>query len=115
MSESPHGKAEAKQSPAESNPVVNVLKRARRNPFRLGVIIGSLVTIGVVLLVVQNGESAQIDWLIFHFRAQLWIILILTAAAGAVAWELTKVAIRHGRRVARERKVALSAARNVAK
>ncbi len=38
------------------------------NPFRAGVAFGTAVTIAVGLLIVQNGESAQLDWLVFHFR-----------------------------------------------
>lgn len=82
-----------------------------RNPFRAGVAFGTVVTIAVGLLIVQNGKSAQLDWLAFHFRAPLWIMLMLTAAAGAVAWQLLKMAWRHGSRIGRERKSALRAAK----
>ena len=77
--------------------VERALRTVRLNPFRTGVILGTVVTIAVVLLIVQNGESAQLDWLMFHFKAPLWIILFLTAVAGAIVWELTKVAVRRGR------------------
>lgn len=82
------------------------------NPFRAGVAFGTAVTIAVGLLIVQNGESAQLDWLVFHFRAPLWIMLMLTSAAGAVAWQLLKMAWRRGSRIGRERKSASRAAKD---
>jgi uncharacterized integral membrane protein len=93
----------------DASAIHQVLTRARRNPFRLGVVIGALITLAVVLLVVQNTESARLDWLFFHFNAQLWFILVLTAVAGAVAWELTRASLRHGRRLRLQRKAALEA------
>ena len=61
----------------------------------------------VALLIVQNGESAQLDWLVFDFDAPLWIMLALTFAAGAVVWELGKAAWHHSRRLRAERRTAM--------
>lgn len=78
--------------------VANALTLSKRRPFRLGVISGAVVTIAVVILIVQNGESAQIDWLFFHFSSPLWIVLFITMAAGGVVWEVVKLLIRRGRK-----------------
>jgi uncharacterized integral membrane protein len=78
--------------------VENALSLSKRQPFRLGLIVGVLVTVAVVILIVQNGESAQIDWLLFHFSSPLWIILLLTMAAGGVVWEVAKFLIRRGQK-----------------
>lgn len=80
------------------------LKYTGRNSFRTGVILGALITAAVVVLIVQNGESVQLDWIAFHFRTPLWIMLLLTAVAGAVVWELIKAASRRTRRMRRERR-----------
>lgn len=90
--------------------VSRALKSTRRNPFRVGILIGTIITVAVVLLIAQNGESAQLDWLAFHFRAPLWIMLILTAGAGGVVWELVKAMWRRGRKLRRIRQDALKAA-----
>lgn len=92
--------------------VVEALKGAKRNRFRAGMVIGILVTIAIVLLIVQNGESAQLDWLSFHFKMPLWILLILTSAAGAIVWDLIKVLWRRGRRQRRDQKAAIAKARD---
>ncbi len=94
--------------------ILHALKSTRRHSFRTGVILGSIVTVAVVLLIIQNGESAQLDWIAFHFRTPLWIMLFLTAAAGAVTWELIKAAGRRARRQRGERRDALLAAQNAA-
>jgi len=83
----------------------------KRNRFRAGIVLGALVTVGIVLVIVQNGESTQLDWIAFHFKTPLWILLTLTAAAGAIVWELIKVGWRRGRRQRRDQEAALTAAR----
>ncbi|MEP7202818.1 MAG: LapA family protein [Ilumatobacteraceae bacterium] len=98
-------------SSADPDALAAALQGAKRNRFRAGLIFGTIVTIAAVLLIAQNGESAQLDWIAFHFRMPLWILLILTAAAGAIVWELIKVGWRHGRRQRRDQKNAVASAR----
>ena len=59
---------------------------------------GLIVAAAVIILIVQNGESARIDWLFFHFTSPLWVILFLTMVAGGIVWELAKLAFRRSRR-----------------
>lgn len=97
-----HEKAAEQQSAGVPSAVDarSVVKNAvalSKPQFRLGLIVGTAVTIAVVLLIVQNDESAQIDWLFFHFSSPLWIILLLTMVAGGVVSEIVKVTLRHGR------------------
>jgi uncharacterized integral membrane protein len=80
-----------------------LMGRRSVTPFRAGLVLGSIVTIAVVLLIVQNGESTQLDWLAFEFKAPLWIMLILTMVAGAIVWDVAKVAYRRGRENQRRR------------
>ncbi|MEO7396931.1 MAG: hypothetical protein ABIW84_00045, partial [Ilumatobacteraceae bacterium] len=84
--------------PGSPDALVAAMRGAKRNRFRVGMVIGTVVSIAIVLLIVQNGESAQLDWLSFHFKMPLWILLILTSAAGAIVWELINVLWRRGRR-----------------
>ena len=97
------------ETPDSRTIITRALKSGRRNQFRTGVILGSIVTVAAVLLIIQNGESAQLDWLFFHFRTPLWIMLVLTAVAGAVGWELIKIGSHRARRVRAERREALQA------
>ena len=58
-----------------------------------GFVVGVVIAVAVTLLIIQNGESTQLDWLAFHFQAPLWIMLLLTLAAGGVIAEAGKVAV----------------------
>jgi uncharacterized integral membrane protein len=93
--------------------MVRALKRARRNRFRAALGLGVVVTAAIVMLVVQNGASARLHWLSFHFSSPLWIMLLLTATAGAIVWEVTKAFVRRGRRLRRENRVAVRAAQEM--
>ena len=103
-------------SPDPRETVTRALKSAPRNRFRTGLALGAVVTVvtvAIVLLIIQNGRSAHLNWLAFHFGAPLWIMLLLTAAAGAVAWELIKAASRRARRKRRDHREAVKAAQEV--
>lgn len=100
-------------SPDRNETITRVLKSTGPNPFRAGLVLGAIVAVAMVLLIIQNGESAQLDWVVFHFDAPLWIMLILTAAAGAVVWEVIKVVWHRGRRLRRERRTALKAVKDL--
>ncbi len=99
--------------PAEAEVTRRGLSSSSTDTFRVGAVIGTLVTIAVVLLIVQNGKSTRLDWLMPTFHAPLWIMLFLTLVSGAVVWELIKVLWHRSRRVRKERKGAMRAARDV--
>jgi uncharacterized integral membrane protein len=65
--------------------VTRALRPVPPNRFRTGLALGAVVTVAIVLLIIQNGRSARLNWLAFHFGAPLWIMLLLTAAAGPAA------------------------------
>lgn len=69
-----------------------------RHAFWLRGVAAELVIFAAAMLVVQNRESARLDWLAFHFRSPLWIMLLLTSIAGGVGSEVIKAAWRRGRR-----------------
>ncbi len=85
-------------TPSTPRPRTEALDAKRKHAFRVGAGVGATVAIAVVLLILQNGESAQIDWLWFNFHAPLWLMLALTLVAGAITWELTKAAVHRSRR-----------------
>jgi uncharacterized integral membrane protein len=96
--------------PDPGEAMVRALKTARRNQFRAGLGLGVIVTAAIIVLIVQNGSSARISWLGLHFGSPLWIMLLLTAAAGAVAWEVVKAFVRRARRLRRQNREAVRAA-----
>lgn len=62
-----------------------------------------VVVIGVVgvllgLFVVQNTDRERVEWLVFDATAPLWLILVLTAVAGAVLGQAVAAAARRRRR-----------------
>ncbi|MGC8514131.1 MAG: hypothetical protein ACP5P1_14025 [Acidimicrobiales bacterium] len=69
-------------------------RSSRWRPFHTGVLFGALVAVAVTLLIVQNGHSVRINWVAFHFDAPEWMVLFVTAAAGAVVWELIRFGFR---------------------
>jgi uncharacterized integral membrane protein len=99
--------------PSRAEVIRRGLSSSRSDTFRVGVVIGTLVTIAVVVLIAQNGESARLDWLMFTFSSPLWIMLVLTLLSGAVVWELAKMLWHRSRRIRKEQKDAVRAARDV--
>lgn len=93
--------------------MIRALKRARRNQFRAGLGLGVVVAVAIVLLISQNGNSARLSWLALHFSSPLWIMLLLTAVAGAVTWEVMKAFVRRARRLRRENRDAVRAAQEM--
>lgn len=76
------------------------------HPFRVGFLIGMLVTIVFALLIIQNSESVQLEWLFLDFEWPLWVLLLLTFVAGMVAWQLMLYGIRRARAKASQRRSA---------
>ena len=109
----PAGKQESGASPDPHETVARALKSARRTQFLTRLALGVVVTVAIVLLIIQNGRSAHLNWLAFHFSSPLWIMLLLTAAAGAVVWEVIKATSRRARRVRRDHREAVKAAQEM--
>lgn len=72
----------------------------RDNPrlaFRVGLVVGVLLAVATALLVVQNGRSVRMSWLVWDFGAPLWLFLALSAVSGAVLLQLGLFVRRRGR------------------
>ena len=63
---------------------------------------GAIASIaGVALLVIfmlQNTNSVRLDFLFWHFTWPLWLVVMLSAALGALVWFGLGVMCRHRRR-----------------
>ena len=53
-----------------------------------------MLAVAVALLIVQNGQSVQVDWLWIERHGTAVDRLTLTVVAGGLVWGSTKVAIR---------------------
>ena len=92
--------------PTPPKPPPGALARAlgeRSTAFWAGAVLGVLLTIATVLLIVQNSESANLDWLGFDFRAPLWLLLFASAISGAILARLAPAIWRHARQRADRR------------
>lgn len=74
-----------------SEPGAEPSRPAAWRPFHTDLLAGALIAIAVALLIVQDGHSVRVNWLVFEFRSPGRIILFVTAAAGAVVWEVVRV------------------------
>lgn len=81
-------------APPEAEAEAGEGELGRRRSFRTGFIVGAVVAVAVGLLIVQNSESVQLDWVVFDFEAPLWIMLFVTLVAGGLIAELGRPLIR---------------------
>ena len=64
--------------------------------------IASLTGVGLLLVfMVQNTESVQLDFLVWSFTCPLWLLTLAAAVLGALVWFGLGVMRRHRRRVER--------------
>ena len=66
---------------------------------------GAIASLGglaaLIIFMAQNTEDVKVDFLVFHFTWPLWLVVLVSAAVGAVVWFGLGVLRRHRRRVAR--------------
>lgn len=91
---------------------VRALRRSLTHPFRWGLLLGLALAVVAALLIIQNGESARINWLWMNFSAPLWLVLLLATVSGGFIWEALRIAVRRGRAVRAERRTALEGLRS---
>ena len=61
-------------------------------------LIAALIAVGLAAFIVQNTESTPVTWLVFDGSAPLWIVILASAAAGAVLSELAGWMLRRRKR-----------------
>jgi uncharacterized integral membrane protein len=66
--------------------------------------IASLTGLGLLLIfVLQNTESVRLDFLFWSFIWPIWLLVVVSAALGALVWLGLGVIRRHRRRQERRR------------
>jgi uncharacterized integral membrane protein len=58
----------------------------------------AVLAAAIVAFVVQNGDSNQVEWLMFEGKAPTWLVIVVSAVAGAILERLTVWAIKRRRR-----------------
>lgn len=81
--------------------------------FWLGAALGTVLAVATVLLIVQNGESVLLHWLMLDFTAPLWLFLLASALSGAVLALLGAALGRRARTHARHRQEAAQSLRKL--
>ncbi len=61
-------------------------------------LIVALLVAGLAAFIVQNTESTPVTWLVFERSAPLWVVIVTSAAAGALLTELVGWALRRRKR-----------------
>jgi uncharacterized integral membrane protein len=59
---------------------------AQRGRVGGGVIVFLIGTAALVIFMVQNTERIRVHYLVWHFTWALWLITLVTALIGALAW-----------------------------
>ena len=72
------------------------IKRTRS--FDWSVILALVVAVARLLFIVQNTDSTEVSWLFFDGSAPLWLLLVITAALGAVLFWVVSMFVRRRRR-----------------
>ena len=87
----------------QNPPGDNTSTASRRQGLPLsGGAIASIAGIGLLVIVlIQNTQRVQIDFLFWSFTWPIWIFALAMAVLGAVVWFGLGVMRRHRRRVAR--------------
>ena len=56
----------------------------RRTALSAGLVAGVVIAAAVAALIAQNTDGVTVRWLMFDGQQPMWLLLVLTAIAGAV-------------------------------
>ncbi|MGZ4712984.1 MAG: LapA family protein [Acidimicrobiia bacterium] len=86
---------------SEPNPKDTTTSAQPERTSRLGVgAVASLVGVALLLVfVLQNGQSVDVDFLAWTFSWPLWLLIVVAALLGALVWFSLGVVRRHRDRV----------------
>jgi uncharacterized integral membrane protein len=62
------------------------------------VVSAAVIAVGLIAFVVQNGTEAEVTWLFLDGRWPLWVVIVISAVAGAALSEVLGWLIRRRRR-----------------
>jgi uncharacterized integral membrane protein len=63
-----------------------------------GVVFALVCVIALVIFMFQNTEKVRVHFLAWYFTWSVWILVLVAAVIGALAWFGTEVARRYRRR-----------------
>ncbi len=69
-----------------------------RGPSPVKLVFVAVVAVGMAAFIVQNTDDAPVSWLMFDGSAPVWMVIVISAVAGAVLSEALGWAIRRSRR-----------------
>jgi uncharacterized integral membrane protein len=78
-------------------------RAGQRRGISLGLVVGIVITAAIAALIGQNTKTATIRWLVFEGDMPIWLLLFVTAVAGAVLSHLLGFAWRRRRAHADDR------------
>ncbi|GAA0420841.1 hypothetical protein Acor_79460 [Acrocarpospora corrugata] len=81
--------------------------------FRVGLVLGVVLAVATALLIIQNGRSVAMEWLMVNFTAPLWLFLLASAVSGAIIALLGRPLWHRARAQARLRKDAARQLRTI--
>ena len=88
-------------APAMHEDSTSSAPQTEKSRFGVGAI-ASLIGVGFLLVfILQNNQSVDLDFLVWTFSWPLWFLIIVAALLGALVWFGLSVARRHRRRVKR--------------
>ena len=71
---------------------------AKRSGGQVRLLIVGLLVAGLAAFIVQNTDSTPVTWLVFEESAPLWVVIIVSAVAGAVLSEAAGWLMRRRKR-----------------
>jgi uncharacterized integral membrane protein len=66
-------------SPDPEHPSLN--RKGRIHP---GMVLAGIVLVALLFFILQNGNDTRVHWLFFKGTTSLWLVIVLSAVAGAV-------------------------------
>lgn len=61
------------------------------------IVVGGVIAVLLLIFVIQNRDSTQLDFLVFSFSAPLWLILVIMVVLGMLLKDVVVGAVRKAR------------------
>jgi uncharacterized integral membrane protein len=77
-----------------------IVEEAKEKTSLATVIPAALIAVGLIAFIVQNGDKAELTWLFLDGEWPLWMVIVVSAVAGAALSEVLGWLVRRRRRSA---------------
>ena len=77
-----------------------IIEEAKEKTGLATVIPAALIAIGLIAFIVQNGDKTEFTWLFLDGEWPLWMVIVVSAVAGAALSEVLGWLVRRRRRSA---------------